>query len=93
MSLRLTFAHDATNGNATAAMSLDGADPVTFDYVTLVKWLFDNQDAAIEVNVAESYTDDQKKRIEELLQKIKEAAKSGNAEPVSMANDLEDIPF
>ena len=92
MSLRLTFEH-APNGNATAAMSLDVADPVAFDDVTLVKWLFDNQDAAIEVNVAESYTDDQKKRIEELLQKIEEAAKSVNAEPVSTANDREDIPF
>lgn len=92
MSLSLTFGH-APNGNATAAMSLDGADPVAFDYVTLVKWLFDNQDAAIEVNVAESYTDDQKKRIEELLQKIEEAAKSGNAEPAPTANNREDIPF
>ena len=91
MSLRLTFEH-APNGNATAAMSLDGADSVAFDYVTLVKWLFDHQDAAIEVNVAESYTDDQKKRIEELLQKIEEAAKSGNAESASTANDREDIP-
>lgn len=92
MSLRLTFEH-APNGNATAAMSLDEADPVAFDYVALVKWLFDNQDTVIEVNVAESYTDDQKKRIEELLQKIEEAAKSGNAEPASTANDREDIPF
>lgn len=90
MSLRLTFAH-APNGNATAAMSLDGKYPVKFDYVELVKWLFDNQGATIEVNVAESYTDDQKKRIEELCQKIEEAAKSGNAEPVSTANDRKDI--
>lgn len=92
MSLSLTFAH-ASNGNATAAMSIDGAGSVAFDYVTLVKWLFDNQNTAIEVNVAESYTDDQKKRIEELIQKIEEAAKCGNAEPAPTANDLEDIPF
>lgn len=92
MSLSLTFRH-ATNGNATATMSIDDAAPTAFDYVTLVKWLFDNQDTAIEVSVAESYTGDQKKRIEELLQKIKEAAMSGNAEPAPTTNDLEDIPF
>lgn len=92
MSLKLTFAH-ALNGNATAVMSLDGADSVAFDYVTLVKWLFDNQGAVIEVNVAESYTDDQKKRIEELLQKIEDAAKSGNDELISTANDRKNVPF
>ena len=70
MSLRLTFAH-APNGNATAAMSLDGADPVAFDYVTLVKWLFDNQDAAIEVNVAESYTDDQKNVLKSCFRRLR----------------------
>ena len=92
MSLRLTFGH-SSDGNATTVMSIDGAEDFAFNYVTLVKWLFDNQGEAIEVDIADSYTDDQKTRIKELLLKIGEAAKGGDAEPAPLNEKLEDISF
>lgn len=74
MALNLEFGH-ATDGNATVKMKIDDLGVVDFDYVTLVKWLFENHDESISLEIADSYSPEQKKRIEELVQKIEMTAK------------------
>lgn len=95
MELQLLFGR-AENGSATAKMAIDGGIQEDFDYVKLVKLLFDNPEATVAAEVAESYNDAQKQRLNELVDKIMTAAK-GKADTAQTlaADDLEpeDIPI
>ena len=83
MALKLEFGH-ATDGNATVKMKVDDLEPVNFDYVMLVKWLFENHDESISLEIADSYSPEQKMRIEELVKKIEITAK-GDPSSTSMS--------
>lgn len=95
MELQLLFGR-AENGSATAKMAIDGGIQEDFDYVKLVKLLFDNPEATVATEVAESYNDAQKQRLNELVDKIMTTAKgkAGTAQTLA-ADDLEpeDIPI
>jgi len=91
MPLKLTFAH-ADNGSATAQMVLGDAEAMTFDYVTLVKWLFEHQDETITADITDSYSDDQKTRIRDLLRKIEVAAKGSTDSERDTEGDSNEIP-
>lgn len=89
MKIKLFFGH-ADNGSATAKMSVDNEIQEDFDYVKLVTLLFDNPEASVTAEVAESYNDAQRRRLDELVQKVISTSKgrasiietdsSGNAE-------------
>ncbi len=95
MELKLFFGH-AENGSATAMMAIDDGIKKGFDYVKLVELLFDNPEATVVAEVAKSYNDTQKQRLNELVDKIVTTAK-GKADTVqALAADnpkSEDIPF
>lgn len=95
MEMKLLFGH-AENGSATAKIAIDDGAQEDFDYVKLVKLLFDNPEATVTAEVAESYNDAQKQRLNELVSKIVTTAKGKkDAEQAVTAYDsgLEDIPF
>lgn len=93
MSVKLMFAH-AENGSATARMTIGNATEEVFDYVVLVKHLFDNPDDNVIAQIAESYNDEQKERLQELVSKIEATAKSRNAKAqLDTQTDLDDIPY
>lgn len=69
MELKLLFGH-AENGSAIAKMAIDDGDPVDFDYVKLVKLLFDDPAITVTAEVAQSYNNAQKQRLNELVGKI-----------------------
>ena len=78
MALRLAFGHSA-DGNATVKMETDALGMIDFDYVVLVKWLFENKDKSIDVEIADYYSPEQQTRIKEHIQKIEMAAKDDPA--------------
>ena len=93
MPVKLMFAH-AENGSATARMSIGNAAEQDFDYVVLVKHLFDNPDDNVIAQIADSYNDEQKERLQELVKKIEATAKGRDAKAQPDAHaDLGDIPF
>lgn len=93
MTVKLMFAH-AENGGATARMSIGDATEEDFDYVALVKHLFDNPDDNVIAEIADSYNDEQKVRLQELVSKIETAAKGREAKAqADTQSDLGDIPF
>lgn len=95
MELQLLFGR-AENGSATAKMAIDGGIQEDFDYVKLVKLLFDNPEATVAAEVAKSYNDAQKQRLNELVDKIMATAKGkADAAQTLAADDLEpeDIPI
>ena len=95
MELQLLFGH-AENGSATAEMAIDGGIKEDFDYVKLVKLLFDNPEATVVAEAAESYNSAQKQRLNELVDKIVSTAKGKADTAQALSADdskLEDIPF
>lgn len=77
-------------------MAIDGGIQEDFDYVKLVKLLFDNPEATVAAEVAKSYNDAQKQRLNELVDKIMATAKGkADAAQTLAADDLEpeDIPI
>ena len=85
MELRLLFGH-AENGSAIAKMAIDGGIQEDFDYVKLVKLLFDNPEATVATEAAESYNDAQKQRLNELVDRIVSTAK-GKADTAQVLTD------
>lgn len=93
MTVKLMFAH-AENGSATAKMAIGDAAEEDFDYVALVKHLFDNPDDNIITEIADSYNGEQKERLQELVSKIDAAAKGREVKAqADTQTDLGDIPF
>mgnify|MGYP001229479189 CR=1 FL=1 len=94
MPLKLIFTH-AENGSAVAQMAVDGAQPIPFNYVLLVKRLFDNPDEQLLYDADDSYTPNQKNRLGELVAKINSAAQgtSISQETPSPEDSEEDTPF
>ena len=89
MSIKLFFGH-GTNGNATAKMAIDSAEPIDFDYVALVKHLFDNPTAEIITDIETTYTEEQQER---LVTKIEDTAKGHVNQDEQLPSRIEDIPF
>lgn len=94
MPVKLFFGH-ADNESATAKMAINDAEAVAFDYVELVKHLFDNPDDAVVAEIEESYNYDQQDRLLELVKKIEDTAKGRISKgEVPVSSELEDdIPF
>lgn len=92
MPVKLLFGH-AENGSATAKMVIDDSAVIDFDYVGLVKYLFDNPDASVLTEIEETYNEDQQARLRTLVSKIEETAKGRVNQSVEASAELEDIPF
>lgn len=93
MSVNLIFGHKE-NGSATAKMVLDSAPSVDFDYVSLVKHLFDNPDDVVMADIDDSYTEEQIKRLTELIKKIEATAKGRIADTQHVeSTTLGEIPL
>lgn len=92
MSIKLFFGH-GTNGNATAKMAIDSAEPIDFDYVALVKHLFDNPTAKIITDIEATYTEEQQERLKTLVTKIEDTAKGHVNQDEQLPSRIEDIPF
>lgn len=82
MPLKLSFSH-LENGNASAKMVFNDAKESEFDYVALVKYLFKRPNDDLLVDVDDTYTQDQKERLEELVNKIRSAARMHDASSTS----------
>lgn len=95
MELKLLFGR-AENGSATAKMAIDGGIQEDFDYVKLVKLLFDNPEVTVAAEVTGSYNDAQKQRLNELVDKIMITAKGKADTAQALAADNlepEDFPI
>lgn len=72
MNIALAFSQDE-NQTSKVSMSIDGAEPVSFDYVKFVKHLIDNSGSKIDVICDSCFSDEQKKQIESMVAKISDA--------------------
>lgn len=92
MPVKLLFGH-ASNNSATAKMVIDDSAAVDFDYVDLVKYLFDNPNTEVLIEIEESYNEEQRARLRVLVNKIEETAKGRITQNAQASAELEDIPF
>lgn len=80
MSIKLVFGHN-DNGDATANMVIDDGERLDFDYVELVKHLYEQPDESLTVEIDDTYSTSQKKRLEDMVDKIGKAAKERQEDP------------
>ena len=92
MPIKLLFGH-AKNSSATAKMIIDDSAVIDFDYVGLVKYLFDNPDASVLTEIEDTYNEEQQARLRTLVSKIEETAKGRVNQSAEASAELEDIPF
>lgn len=73
--ITLYFAH-AENGASTASMAIGDAPLGQFDYVDFVKHLFANPEENLRVQIEDSYSEEQKNKLQNMIEKIESAAKA-----------------
>lgn len=74
MPVKLLFGR-ADNGSATVKMAIDDCAAVDFDYADFVKYLSDNPDAEVLTEIEETDDEEQRARLEVLVNKIERVTK------------------
>lgn len=85
---KIIFGH-AKNGSSTVAMSLDDEGQTVFDYVAFVKHLCSHPEDSLKVEISDSYSADQKAKLQKMVSDIKDAS-LGEKETQTLINADDD---